>query len=324
MKYVVYFAHGAERFTNEALYSILTFWCHHNASDYTIAIITDNTTPFEQRLGILPHVKYIPVSREQIVDWTGPQRYIHRAKPMAIQYAVSLLRANCPNGDDAFLFVDTDTAFTSSTAEIFQKISQGAFYFHIPEKTIGNGGAAPGRRQNEFSQRCLSKPFHLRGKTITIPVDVMISNSGAIGFNADKMSIFVDTCQLIDQLYANFPQATTEQTAISWALHISNSQPQFVGDSLYHYWFFKEYSADIVSFFEQYKHSSLDVLTARCHEIDPRVRYQPKQQFSRHHRIYRSLCKFLGVTWTPLQFPWNSTASAKQAIFPPGPVEKSS
>jgi len=312
MKYVIYFAHGAERYTNEALYSILTFWRHHDASDYTIAIITDSTAPFEQRLGSTPDVIYIPVNRDQIREWTGPQRYIHRAKPLAIQHAVCHLRTQYPNRDDAFVFIDTDTAFTSSIDHVFQQIKQGSFFFHVAEKTIENGGAAPGRRQNEFRERCLSATYDLRGMRTQLPTNVMISNSGVIGFTSEHLAIFTDTCELIDQLYARFPQPTIEQTAISWAQHLSNNKPHYIGDAVFHYWFFKEFSTDIAAFFRHYKDASLDVLLAKSHEIDPQTRYRPKQQFSRHHRLYRSLCTFFGRTWTPLQFPWKSATSNDQ------------
>jgi len=314
MKYVIYFAHGTERYTNEALYSILSFWRHHSASDYTIAIVTDNTAPFEQRLGCTQLVKYIPVTRDQIREWTGPQHYIHRAKPLAIQHAADLLRTQYPDNDDAFLFVDTDTAFTSSIEDVFPQIKQGAFFFHVAEKTIENGGASPGRRHGEFRELCLSASYDLKNKRIRLPASLMISNCGVIGFNAEHLAIFTDTCELIDQLYAKFPQPTTEQTAISWALQMSNNQPRYIGDAVFHYWYFKEFSADIAEFFKHYQNDSLDVLIARCHEIDPQIRYIPKRQFSRHHRMYRSLCKYFGRTWTPSQFPWESTAPEKQGL----------
>lgn len=299
-RHILYVAHGAECFVQEAAYSILSLWRQPDGRSYDVTVVTDLPERLGALVGADPRLHVLPLEHARRDVWRGPQGYIHRIKPLAIQWAA---REATVGTDDLFLYVDSDTVFTRSPASLFDLVAQGCVVLNERE-----GGLVDSRRQTrshaKLYRAAQCHEFDVRGTRRHLAPDLGLWNSGVIGFQAAQLALFDEAVDLIDQIFAVLRIHTVEQVALSAVLQDRGLPLRDSGDVIFHYHHFKEFRQDLALFFERYGQRPVAERLARWGEVDPVLRSLPKQAFNALPKWQRKIRKWVGRGWQPLAYPW--------------------
>ena len=298
---VVYVAHGAECYVQEAAYSILSLWRQPDGQACEVVVVTDLPGRFRDLLGDAPGLHLLLLEPAQRELWRGRDGYIHRIKPMAIQWAAREMQAQA---EDLLLYVDSDTVFTASPAPWFARIAQGEVILNECEGRLGElrRNTRSHRRLFEASQK---HRFRIRGREAYIPLSTGLWNSGVLGFKGELLTVFDETVDLIDQMFPRVPVHTVEQVALSVVLQDRGIVLHECLHDIFHYHVFKEFRADLARFFERYAHLPVADRLARWPEVDPVLRIQPKLAFNARPKWQRQWLNMWGRRWVPLPYPWS-------------------
>ncbi|MDD0837549.1 hypothetical protein PSQ40_03085 [Curvibacter sp. HBC61] len=299
-RFVLYVAHGADCFVQEAAYSILSLWRQTDAPPCEVVVVTDRPERFRQLLDDRPSLHLLSLSPEQRDTWRGAQGYIHRIKPLAIQWAAQQMQAQA---DDAFLYVDSDTVFSHSPATVWAQIEAGGVVLNEREGSLGE------LRRNTRSHRrlfeaCQAHRFQVRGREQQVPLSTGLWNSGVLGFQGRLLPVFDETAQLIDQMLPVVQVHTVEQVALSVVLQDRGLRLHECLSDVFHYHVFKEFRDDLALFFDRYGALPLAERLQHWPEIDPVRRIQPKLAFNALPKWQRQWRKLWGQRWQPLPYPW--------------------
>ncbi len=299
-RHILYVAHGAECFIQEAAYSILSLWRQPDGRSYEVTVVTDLPERLIALVGADPRLHVLPLEQVRRDAWRGSLGYIHRIKPLAIQWAA---RESTVSADDLFLYVDSDTVFTRSPACLFEAVAQGNIVLNERE-----GGLADSRHQTrshaKLYRTASRHEFNVRGTPRHLGADLGLWNSGVIGFRAAQLALFDETVDLIDQIFAVLKIHTVEQVALSAVLQDRGHPLRDSGDVIFHYHNFKEFRQDLALFFERYGHQPVQARLARWGEVDPVLRSRPKLAFNALPKWQRKIRKWVGRGWQPLAYPW--------------------
>lgn len=301
-RHILYVAHGDDCFIHETAYSILSLWRQDDGQDYEVVVVTDVPERLTALVGTHPRLRCLVLEPACRDAWRGPQRYIHRIKPLAIGWAAEQVGAG---PEDLFLFVDSDTTFTRSPAGLFDTVAQGHVVLNERE-----GGLADSRHRTrshgKLYRASVQHTFAVRGQHRALAADTGLWNSGVIGFRAEHLEVFDETVALIDQMYPVVPIHTIEQVALSVVLQDRGVPLQDSGEVIFHYHPFKEFRQDLAQFFERYRLQPVAERLSRWDEIDPTLRIQPKLAFKALPKWQQQLRKYLGRSWRPLAYPWQN------------------
>jgi hypothetical protein len=297
---VLYVAHGTDCFVQEAAFSILSLWRQSGGDHYPVVVVTDRRELFEQLLGPNDKLRFLALTPQQRDLWRGPNHYIHRIKPLAIQWAARQIKAQ---DKDSLLYVDSDTVFTTSPSALFDWASEGGVVLNECE------GQVRSLRTNTRSHRRLhdalqSHSFNVGGATMQVPMDTQLWNSGVLAFRADLLPVFDDVVDLIDQMFPVVNVHTVEQVALSVLLQARGIELKECLRDVFHYHVFKEFRLDLERFFERYGALPVSERLAHWPEIDPVLRIQPKLQFNALPKWRRQWLKLIGRPWQALPYPW--------------------
>ncbi len=305
MNYLVYMAHGAEFYRQEAVYSLLSWWRvrGHAANGCIVLVVTDEPESFSHILGLTPAIRYLPVDRARLEAWRGgPTGYVHRIKPQAILHAARTVGAGA---GDAVLFVDSDTSFLADPAPLFEAVLRGDTFLHEREGTIA-GNRSHSRSQARLHEMSRRHDFLLGGRRQQLAPDLPLWNSGAVGLRGDRLFVLEETLALTDQIVAALPLATAEQVALSAVLAQHGLPVQAAAPWLLHYHVFKEFRDDLAVFFAHYGGSTPEQWVRLSAGLDPAQRIQPKLAFNRAPKWWRQVRKLAGRPWQPLPYPWQA------------------
>jgi hypothetical protein len=285
---ILYFAHGAEWFVQEAAYSILSLWRLPDAKDFEVVVVTDRGERLSELLGAREGLRILSPGADLLESWRGPQSYVHRQKPLAIQWGA---RQTAPSGRDPFLFVDSDTVFTRSPAVIFELIEAGAVVLDEPERKLHDPGTHSHLR---LHRACRDRTFSVRGRTKPISPHIQLWNSGVLGFLAQDLAIFDETIDLIDQLFPLASIRMMEQAALSIVL-FDREIPLCSGAPIvFHYHMFKEFRAHLQSFFARPDVQTPQDRLARHADIDPIELSSATRAFKALPRWRRKIRRLIG------------------------------
>lgn len=298
---ILYVAHGAECYVQEAAYSILSLWRQPDAQRYEVVVVSDRPERFLACLEDRPGLHLVKLEAAQRDAWRGPQGYIHRIKPLAIQWAARQMQAQA---SDRFVYVDSDTVFTTSPAPLFDAVGRGEVVLNEREGSLGELRSNT-RSHRRLFEACQGRPFRIRGREAQIPLGVGLWNSGVLGFGGDLLPVFDETVELIDQMFPVVPVHTVEQVALSVVLQDRGIVLQECLRDVFHYHVFKEFREDLARYFERYGAAPLAERLAHWPEIDPVQRIQPKLAFNAQPKWRRQWQKLLGRRWQPLPYPWH-------------------
>jgi hypothetical protein len=194
--------------------SALRFLQNHEA--ITIAVLSDRAD-----LGFELPVERLPISSEEIAEWTGGGTYNHRAKILALMKAIDHYQAPT-------VLMDTDTYFIASPIQLFQRVAPQHTLMHAFEYQLG--------------QTPLWQPlFEKFGSASMMIAGIQISptapmyNSGVVGLDPTDRSLLNRSLELLDQLHSTFPIFNAEQFALGAVLN-QTTNLAVCPDVVKHYW----------------------------------------------------------------------------------------
>ncbi len=312
MNHIIYVAHGAACYRQEAVYSILSALRRQPESAWVsqgggqgVLVVTDEADAFRRYLGDTPLVRYVKATREQFDSWRGgPDGYVHRIKPLAILHAAEVMGIAA---EDNILFVDSDTSFQVPPSLLFSRIAGGDVLMNELE------GRLCDLRSNTRSHRRLhdavrDRAGELAGELGPVPLDLPLWNSGIIGIRGAQLEWLRQAVPMIDRMWPVLRIAATEQVALSTVLNAYGVRPRETLVEVLHYHVFKEFRDDLALFFGRHDGASLREWVTLAAQVDPYVRIQPKLAFNRLPKWQRQVRKAFGQRWKPVPYPWTETA----------------
>ena len=306
MNTLIYMAHGADCYRDEAIYSILSLWRHHAPDVVCILVATDDPAHFQRVLGQHDTLRYLPLTPAQLQAWRGSVDYLHRIKSCAMLHAMqTVLQEPGAAPGDTFMFVDSDTSFMAPVLPVFERIRAGTVVLHASEGTP-EATHHETRSKHRLYQAIQAHRFQVCGAERQLRTGMTLWNSGIIGIRADQIDLLEQTIAAIDAIYPVVQINTVEQIALSAVLDVRSLPVADCEDVVLHYHVFKEFRADLAQFFARYAGSSLAQWLAHWPEVDPAQRIQPKLAFNARPKWQRQWLKLIGRRWAPLPYPWAS------------------
>jgi hypothetical protein len=219
-------------------------------------------------------VKVVELKPETLLAWTGEHGYQHRRKAIAIQD--SLRRA------EQVIFIDTDTFFIASPHALFERLARADW---IVDEVEGVWGG--------WSDQVIYRATAARlREQLGIGDDMLLINSGVLGFSKCGEDIMAEAISLIDSLYPLAPDVhVIEQFAVGCAAR-KLARPAQSNGILCHYFGEKAFwRAMLAEFFSQYcELYSEALIEASC--SFPKKRIKPIWWRRLHLRLLSlGLCK---------------------------------
>ncbi|WP_457079601.1 hypothetical protein [Modestobacter sp. SYSU DS0657] len=187
-----------------------------------IVIFANDAAPFRD----LP-VEVVFVDDATVADWVGPQRYVWRGKIRMMAAAMAL-----PDSERT-IYVDGDTYFVRSPAELFSKLAPGVSLMHLRE---GRPPAPEVAALEHVLSR--SEPVDSEGRPWTFGADRDSWNAGVVGLHASDAHLCREVELLTDQLLErgfNELSHTAEQLAFTVCLD-QRTQLREARSVVRHYW----------------------------------------------------------------------------------------
>jgi hypothetical protein len=119
---LVYLAHGSDSAAMEAKYSIVSAMAHAT-SELGVTVFTDRPAAFDK----FP-IRAEPLSAATFDEWTGPDKFVMRAKIFALMGAIDRAAKT--------LFMDADTLFLGAPETLFARIGRGRSVMHADEGAL--------------------------------------------------------------------------------------------------------------------------------------------------------------------------------------------
>jgi hypothetical protein len=168
-----------------------------------------------------------PLDQATLDDWAGADGYQHRRKAMCIRDAVA--KFGLP-----LAFIDGDTWFRKSPAQIFTMIKPGTAVLHLPE---GRLLPSASEAKKSLSAYVGGHTFTtLSGGPFTIAKDAMVWNSGVVALHPDDAALLDDWLHLIDEIWAGHRAShDIEQFALGQVLE-RRLRIRRSDDIVFHYW----------------------------------------------------------------------------------------
>lgn len=290
--YLIYQAYGSSDILNEALFSILSYL--RQPAGATVLVYTDNPAHFRAVLGELPGIRYEHIEPAQWRAWRGDIDFVHRVKIMVLQHAAAHYAGS-------LLYVDTDTIFTQSPAEIFDLLAQGQRFMHLGEGRLDNGNAL-NRKINRVLQAS-DTPALIGGP---IGPATCMYNAGVLGLRSLDAPLLAQVLALTEQLHRLYPKHVMEQLAFSvvWARQgpVREAAPW-----VYHYWDLKEIRPVLAALLAPQPGRTLAEWQARATRLHLPALAEGKALFRAHPGWRRAVLRWLGRGW---QLPATLAAEA--------------
>lgn len=235
MKRLVILAYGRETEYQRAIFAVLSFWAWYDGSktDVHTLVFTDQPSAFAPYFEGLP-VDYELLTPERLLDWRGPNQYVHRVKLACLAHTLQLH----PNDD--LLFCDSDTFFVAESDQLLQRLRPGTSLMHQREYRLEDAvGIYAAFHQARYPRKLLSlideRTFRVGSQKVRFRKAQYSWNSGVLGLGAALAPAMPDILALNDEIYAHTGWFTSEQIAFSLALPVLSRvipAEQFV----LHYW----------------------------------------------------------------------------------------
>ncbi|MBM7807021.1 hypothetical protein JOD57_002858 [Geodermatophilus bullaregiensis] len=220
---LVYVNLGEGRHVDELRFSILSAARHlEEGGDWRIVLFTDRSEPFED----LP-VDLVPVTEETASAWMGSHGYVWRAKIKVIEEALAR------PGTDRCVYVDGDTYFVRSPAEVLRRVGPGRSVLHLRE-------GWPPPPEVAALEHVLSRhrPVDTAGRPWGFGPGRASWNAGVVGLHRDDAHLCGEVQHLTDQLLEHgFGEHshTSEQLAFTVCLQ-ERTSVRPCHDVVVHYW----------------------------------------------------------------------------------------
>jgi hypothetical protein len=226
---LVYLVYGGKpEYHQEAKYSILSALHHAQGACPRILLYTDEP---EQFLGW--PVDLIVLDADTLKDWTGPASYLHRRKAAAIRDAMQYAEQS--------IFIDTDTFFLDSPVRLFERLAKAPW---LVDEIEGVWKEYKGEVLHDVLAPYLAEHHG-------VDQQMLLINSGVLGFQADASGVMDETLALIDVMHPMVPKIhIIEQFAVGVAArHLG--RPAESRGVIKHYFSGKNYWRHLVAAFFQ-------------------------------------------------------------------------
>lgn len=288
MNYLVYLAYGGEDYYNEALYSLLSYYKHHEPGENRILLYTDSTAFFSSQLP--DDIIYTELTAEKIKEWKGSINFVHRVKIKVLQDAASRFEGN-------FLYLDTDTCFTRNCNKLFDKISAGELVFDRCEGSLIDNPGGIARKMRKLLKT--GNSFTIPSETEPVVIDETFTpwNAGIIGFNSGSAEVLHKVEELTDVLYTKKQLFVMEQIAFSYFFQKIRT-PVAAESYIHHYWYFKEFRSILQDFFGYHKNKLFLQLKGEINNVDPQILSSGKRAYKKMSFWQKQLQKLSkGCKW---------------------------
>lgn len=224
MNYFVIQCYGKERILREAKFCVLSLLRYIQGQEgYKIVLYTDNPAFFED---IKEFVVCEPLPPETVQQWKGEHNFVHRVK-------IQMLLDFASKYSGKFIYLDSDTWFKQSPAELFTQIDDSNTLMHLPEAQLKSNANPIIKKIHRFVK---ANTFTLtNGEKVNIPAEYFMWNAGVIGLHTDARPVMEKVLQLTDAMLAAYQKHVMEQLAFSYFL-----QKEFTtrrsDDVIEHYW----------------------------------------------------------------------------------------
>ncbi|WP_217425604.1 hypothetical protein [Hymenobacter caeli] len=260
---IVYLAHGTESVYHQTVFSILTLYHHTKGDfkDFTVVLYTDNKAFFSPYLGDTG-VVIEDLTKEQLVEFMGERRFIHRVKTFVIKDCFSKYQKD-------LLYLDGDTMFMANPAGLLKAIAPACSVMNCDEYDMHDGGIHELQHWFDLRTALKANAFVLHGKQFKIPLATRMWNAGILGISQANAYLLEDVISLTDQLYAKCPLFNVEQFATSYVLQ-NHATVVSSGNYILHYCYGgvkSRYTYHLGLFFERNKNQPVAVLSRLAFEF---------------------------------------------------------
>jgi hypothetical protein len=223
VKNLLYISYGAGLHQQEIIFSLLSAWRWSELGGDSIRflVFTDQPGAFD---GLPVAVEHIP--EEQWTEWSGPHRFKHRCKILALRHAFQKYPA-------ATVLLDGDTWLRKAPQLLFDRIAPGRTVMHLREGKLMEIAFPCPREMAELLRR--ERFVDRNGGEVAIPPSAAIWNAGVVGLDPGDEGLLDDVLNLTDQFCVKSNLHILEQFAFSYLLE-QKSDLQESGDVVFHYW----------------------------------------------------------------------------------------
>ncbi|WP_158704646.1 hypothetical protein [Ectopseudomonas mendocina] len=224
---LVYLVYGGKPdYHREAKYSILSALYHSHGTCPRILLYTDEPAQFSDW-----PVDLVRLDEETLSAWTGPAAYLHRRKAAAIRDALAYA--------DQSIFVDTDTFFLDAPAKLFERLANAPW---LVDEIEGVWKEYEGDELHTVLSAYLAEQHG-------VDQQMLLINSGVLGFQEDASRLMDDTLALIDVMHPMVPKIhIIEQFAVGIAARHLGRPAQAQG-IVKHYFSGKNYWRHMIAAF---------------------------------------------------------------------------
>ena len=219
---IMYLSYGNGAHVAEIKFSLLTAFrfLPSRTPGYRYVIYTDSPHNFAGY-----DVEIRTLTQDNLTSWLGGGDYIHRRKTLAILDALERFPGNVA-------FVDADTYFRRSPAELFKRIGPGRTCLHVEEASV----ATAGDPSNETLKDGLIAGSFVddSGRAIVFTNADAMWNSGVVGINSADRKRLAQAIPLMDQLWRSIRVFHVEQFATCHVLKATKISE--CRDIIFHYW----------------------------------------------------------------------------------------
>jgi len=294
--YIVFLCYGNENIFHECAYSLLTLsalYDRHEANKLEVWIYTDNPAYFKDIKNCPLNLNYRIIDATTIKKWKGAINFNHRVK-------IKVLADFTKEREGNILYVDTDTIFNRSLAEVFGQIQNGHLYMHVMEGIVSDRENPILKKLSDF----LSKDVALNNSGLQLNNQAMW-NAGVLGFNTTHKQLLKNVLEFTDDLYMRFPKHIVEQFAFS-VFFQKGQTIKAAAPYITHYWNLKEMRIILASFFSVYKNCTWNELVKNAGMISVPVLLQEKANFYKNRNVTD---KILKKEWLPAMPNWGKLQS---------------
>ena len=223
MKNLLYISYGVGPHQQELIFSLLSalHWTDPETAGLRFLVLTDRPADFAG----LP-VKIELIEPEQWRAWSGPTRFNHRCKILALQHAMRKYEAPT-------VLLDADTWFRKPPQKLFDRVAPGTSILHIREAQISEIDSPQGRSVADFVSH---NRFPISAEhDLSIPIETNLWNAGVVGLDPADAGLLDEVLHLTDRFCERSKLHILEQLAFSYVL----AQRTQLGESydiVFHYW----------------------------------------------------------------------------------------
>lgn len=226
---IMYLCYGSPAIYDQTFYSLFSLLRVLGTARERVRIVVYGDQP--RAFAALP-VETVLTDAAQLDAWLGESDYIHRRKTCAILDVLDRFGGSV-------VFVDSDTYWTRSPAQLFDRIEPGAAVFHLAEGALLKTGTP---FDDALARQLGSGGYTIGGVPVVVDARTVMWNTGVVGVAAADRRRVRDALDLSDAIWAGADPAGAygkkihhaEQFAMGYAFR--DCRLREARDWVYHYW----------------------------------------------------------------------------------------